>query len=173
MLSLDELTLSLKTEFIDGVTLQGLPPERHSRAFLALHTQLALEIYPELHRLRRNRIGPICEDLPVIPSLYPLYDTRKTDWTRKVSATDEFVLCHGDIGQHNILVDKNTFKIEAIIDWEYAGFFLKDFEIDLWKHQPDERDHGACERLEMRFSKFSDYDPRRHEDEDKQPMSLF
>jgi len=38
--------------------------------------------------------------------------------------TEEFVLCHNDLGQHNIMVDEKNLKVNAILDWEYAGFFL-------------------------------------------------
>ncbi|PTU24276.1 hypothetical protein P175DRAFT_0505954 [Aspergillus ochraceoroseus IBT 24754] len=40
---------------------------------------------------------------------------------RKVSKDHEYVFCHNDLGQHNIIVDPQTLKIRAIIDWEYAG----------------------------------------------------
>jgi len=47
--------------------------------------------------------------------------------------TYEFVLCHNDISQHNIIVDKETHKINAIIDWEYAGFYPKEFDGAFYK----------------------------------------
>jgi len=34
-----------------------------------------------------------------------------------------FVLCHGDLHPGNIIVDPKTMKIEAVIDWEYAGYY--------------------------------------------------
>jgi aminoglycoside phosphotransferase (APT) family kinase protein len=40
----------------------------------------------------------------------------------------EYVLCHNDLSQHNIIVDEETLKINAIIDWEYAGYYPKEFE---------------------------------------------
>jgi aminoglycoside phosphotransferase (APT) family kinase protein len=40
--------------------------------------------------------------------------------------TNEFILCQNDISQQNIIVDKETHKINAIIDWEYAGFYPKE-----------------------------------------------
>lgn len=38
------------------------------------------------------------------------------------SADDEYVFCHNDLSQQNVVVDPKTLKINAIIDWEYAGF---------------------------------------------------
>ncbi|KAJ5106051.1 hypothetical protein NUU61_003398 [Penicillium alfredii] len=54
--------------------------------------------------------------------------SEKDDWLRKVSNNHEYNFCHNDLSQSNILVDPETLKIRAIIDWEYAGFFPKSFE---------------------------------------------
>jgi hypothetical protein len=40
----------------------------------------------------------------------------------------DLVFCHNDLSMDNIIVDEKTFKIKAIIDWEYAGFFTPEFE---------------------------------------------
>ncbi|KAH7359471.1 hypothetical protein B0T11DRAFT_212525, partial [Plectosphaerella cucumerina] len=37
----------------------------------------------------------------------------------------------------NILVDKDTLKVKAIIDWEYAGFYPPFFEREVYtRHGP-------------------------------------
>jgi aminoglycoside phosphotransferase len=41
------------------------------------------------------------------------------------------VLCHGDLAWHNLLVDPKTFQIVCVLDWEYAGFYPKEFR-DYW-----------------------------------------
>ena len=46
---------------------------------------------------------------------------------------EEFVFCHNDLGQHNVIVDPETLKIKAIIDWEFSGFFPHWFEAPLWE----------------------------------------
>ncbi|KAG6860412.1 hypothetical protein C0995_011483 [Termitomyces sp. Mi166 len=46
--------------------------------------------------------------------------------------TPEFVFIHGDLAQHNIIVDEKTHKINAIIDWEYAGYYPPEFEGAFW-----------------------------------------
>ena len=43
------------------------------------------------------------------------------------------MLCHNDLSQYNVLVDEETLKITAIIDWEYAGFYPKEFEGAFYK----------------------------------------
>lgn len=47
----------------------------------------------------------------------------------------DFVFYHGDLSQHNIIVDPQTLKIRAIIDWEYAGYFPEYFEKAFYKRQ--------------------------------------
>jgi hypothetical protein len=51
----------------------------------------------------------------------------------KEAKAPEFVFCHNDLSQHNILVDEDTLQITAILDWEYAGFYPKEFEGAFYK----------------------------------------
>jgi DNA-directed RNA polymerase subunit N (RpoN/RPB10) len=46
---------------------------------------------------------------------------------------EEYVFCHNDLGRHNVLVDPQTLKITAIIDWEYGGFWPEWFEGRFWE----------------------------------------
>lgn len=46
----------------------------------------------------------------------------------RTASSAKYVFCHNDLLQQNVIVDPNTLKIAAIIDWEYAGFFPEDFE---------------------------------------------
>ena len=49
------------------------------------------------------------------------------------AGTHEFILCHNDLSQANVIVDEETHKINAIIDWEYAGFYPKEFDGAFYK----------------------------------------
>ncbi|KAK0750115.1 hypothetical protein B0T18DRAFT_437439 [Schizothecium vesticola] len=41
-----------------------------------------------------------------------------------------------DLGQHNVIVDPDTrLKINAVIDWEYGGFWPELFERPYWKRK--------------------------------------
>lgn len=40
----------------------------------------------------------------------------------------DLVFCHNDLSTHNVIVDPDTLRIKAILDWEYAGFFPAEFE---------------------------------------------
>lgn len=52
----------------------------------------------------------------------------RQEWEMKALETEDLVFCHNDLSTHNIIVDPETLKINAIIDWEYAGFYPKEFE---------------------------------------------
>jgi Ser/Thr protein kinase RdoA (MazF antagonist) len=49
------------------------------------------------------------------------------------SGPDEFVFCHNDLSQQNVIVDPLSLKILAIIDWEYAGFYPEFFDRPFYK----------------------------------------
>lgn len=46
----------------------------------------------------------------------------------KVRESKDLVFCHNDLSAHNVIVDPVTFKVNAIIDWEYAGYYPQEFE---------------------------------------------
>lgn len=46
----------------------------------------------------------------------------------KTRETKDLVFCHNDLSTHNVIVDPATLKVKAVLDWEYAGFFPKEFE---------------------------------------------
>ncbi|KAK4686802.1 hypothetical protein P7C73_g3323, partial [Tremellales sp. Uapishka_1] len=46
---------------------------------------------------------------------------------------EPYVLCHGDLAWHNVLVHPETYKVLAIIDWEFAGFYPPVVEGSFWK----------------------------------------
>lgn len=48
-------------------------------------------------------------------------------------AKGDYVLCHNDLGQHNIIMDPTTLKIKSIIDWEFGGFWPEWFEMAFWE----------------------------------------
>lgn len=52
----------------------------------------------------------------------------KSEWIPQASEGEEFVLCHNDLSQHNAIVDPETLKIRAVVDWEYGGFYPEWFE---------------------------------------------
>ncbi|KAK4686470.1 hypothetical protein P7C73_g3656, partial [Tremellales sp. Uapishka_1] len=73
--------------------------------------------------------------------------------------SEPYVLCHGDLAWHNILVDPNTFKILCIIDWENAGFYPPEVEGSFWREagsyvrkegSPEDPDHVTEQLYRLR-----------------------
>lgn len=54
--------------------------------------------------------------------------TLREQWKMKPRETEDLVFCHNDLSTHNIIVDPETLKVKGVIDWEYAGFYPKEFE---------------------------------------------
>ena len=64
----------------------------------------------------------------IIPPYRVMRHAGNDGWATKISDKKEYVFCHNDLSQHNIIVDPQSLKIRAIIDWEYAGFYPKEFK---------------------------------------------
>ena len=45
----------------------------------------------------------------------------------------DLLFCHNDLSAHNVIVDPDTLKITAIVDWEYAGYFPPEFEAHFYR----------------------------------------
>ncbi|MBE3042105.1 phosphotransferase [Candidatus Bathyarchaeota archaeon] len=45
----------------------------------------------------------------------------------------DLVFCYNDFSAPNVIVDPETLKIAAIIDWEYAGFYPAGFESPFYR----------------------------------------
>ncbi|KAK4233506.1 hypothetical protein C8A03DRAFT_38777 [Achaetomium macrosporum] len=75
-----------------------------------------------LQNLRSTRTGGP-SGLVCPPQRGTVYFPLGTRWASTTSSTPDFVFCHCDLSQSNIIVDPATLKIEGIIDWEYAGYW--------------------------------------------------
>ncbi|KAF5024782.1 hypothetical protein F66182_3160 [Fusarium sp. NRRL 66182] len=117
----DDEAYYLITEFIDGVSMSELPEERKAVVRGELDNCVA-----KLKDLRSCRLGG--PSGIVIPPHRVLQRTTTDVWDLRASTLEEYVFCHNDLSQQNVIVDPNTLKIRAIIDWEYAGFFPARFE---------------------------------------------
>jgi aminoglycoside phosphotransferase len=49
-------------------------------------------------------------------------------WKMKSFESEDLVFCHNDLSTYNVIVDPVTLKVNAIIDWEYSGFYPEQFE---------------------------------------------
>jgi thiamine kinase-like enzyme len=52
-----------------------------------------------------------------------------TDFSRRFI----YVFIHGDLSRSNIIVNPVTYKVVAILDWEYAGYYPKEHEIPYYE----------------------------------------
>ena len=60
----------------------------------------------------------------------------KGPWKTHQLEKAEYVFQHGDLAAHNILMDHQTLKVVALIDWEFAGYFPPGME--RWRDTLDE-----------------------------------
>jgi len=144
--------LHLKTERVPGISLADMAfdtPTKYGAATTHVTTWLESFVLPQLRNLRHHTIGSVDTTLPVIPPSRITYRDKRPNWLRKTSRDADFVFCHNDLGQHNILVDPDTFQITAIVDWEYAGYYPPESEYPLWlKHYREQgNDHLKTEHL--------------------------
>ena len=47
--------------------------------------------------------------------------------------SEELVFCYNDLSTNNVIVNPETLKVNAIIDWGYAGFYPAQFEGKFFK----------------------------------------
>ncbi|EFQ97602.1 hypothetical protein MGYG_00641 [Nannizzia gypsea CBS 118893] len=87
----------------------------------------------DLHALRSSKIGGPTG--LVIPPYRVMQKSFIDNWELQQSDKDEFVFCHNDLSQHNVIVDPNSLKIRAIIDWEYAGFYPAYFDRSFFRRK--------------------------------------
>ncbi|KAF1949140.1 hypothetical protein CC80DRAFT_497724 [Byssothecium circinans] len=83
------------------------------------------EVLPQLSLLRSDTTGL---DGFVLPPPWVLEYDKRTHWATKTSAPREYVFCHGDLMDHNIMVHPETLHVLSIFDWEHAGFFPQAFQ---------------------------------------------
>ncbi|KAJ5808415.1 hypothetical protein N7474_009684 [Penicillium riverlandense] len=112
-------------EYIEGVDMKSLTDDQKKVVEVELHQHLAT-----LRKLKSNTIGG--PSGIVIPPYRVMRYSKHDLLPRRQSESDEFVFCHNDLSQPNIIVDPETLKINAIIDWEYAGFWPEYFEGPFW-----------------------------------------
>ncbi|KAI4858806.1 kinase-like domain-containing protein [Hypoxylon rubiginosum] len=117
----DDEAYYLITEYVEGVGMSELQDKQKEVVRLELEDHLAT-----LRGLTSNQIGGPTGI--VIPPYRVMRRTEEDKWILRVSVTNDYVFCHNDLSQQNVIVDPTTLKIKAIIDWEYAGFYPPFFE---------------------------------------------
>ncbi|KAF4974680.1 hypothetical protein FZEAL_8438 [Fusarium zealandicum] len=117
----DDEAYYLITEYIDCINMSDLSIEDKAIVGEELQRHLA-----KLATLKSSHLGG--PSGIVIPAHRVLQRTETDHWPLRPSEHDEYVFCHDDLSLYNIIFDPHTFKINAIVDWEYAGFYPSRFE---------------------------------------------
>ncbi|KAI4256036.1 MAG: hypothetical protein LQ352_002268 [Teloschistes flavicans] len=124
----------LTYETLKGETLGNiygdLDPEAQQRLGDNVTKFIREVLLLELNRLRSKTMGQL-SGVVFPPPRITGYDQRP-EWQSRTSSTDRYVYCHNDLDTQNFMIDKETLEVEAVIDWEYSGFFPPQMEFPFW-----------------------------------------
>lgn len=115
----------LISEYVDGVSMSDLSGAQKETVTEEIEFHLAT-----LRSLTSKNLGG--PSGIVIPPYRVTHKTKYDTWAVSASELEEYVFCHNDLSQQNIIVDPDTLKINAIVDWEYAGFYPEYFEFPFY-----------------------------------------
>lgn len=87
-------------------------------------------VLPQLQQVKDNVTGLNGFVLPP-PRIVETHP--RPSWKPKTSTEKEYVLCHGDLARHNVMVSPETLEVICIFDWEHAGFFPPELEAPVWR----------------------------------------
>ncbi|KAK4223607.1 kinase-like domain-containing protein [Podospora fimiseda] len=117
----DDGAACLVTEYVEGVGMNELNEDQQQIVTKELEKHLTT-----LKTLKSNTWGG-----PGGFTLPPYRVMKKSNgrlWRMSPRQEQSLVFCHNDLSANNVIVDPDTLKIKAIIDWEYSGFFPPEFE---------------------------------------------
>lgn len=117
----DDDAYYLVTEYVEGVAMSELQEDQKVTVRKELEGHLE-----KLKALKSNQLGG--PSGIVIPPYRVFQHTECDKWHLQTSGQEDYVFCHNDLSQQNVIVNPDTLKINAIIDWEYAGFYPAYFE---------------------------------------------
>ncbi|KAM3436569.1 hypothetical protein NHJ13734_005033 [Beauveria thailandica] len=134
----------LITERLDGIMLHNIQEQGCLRPKAQQHTEeevcktcvdqaysnalaFITDVFlPQLSELTSKERGL---DGFVMPPRWLSVDTQPP-WKRNKAAfrtlprkTAEYIFQHGDLAAHNIMMHRETLQVQAVLDWEYAGFY--------------------------------------------------
>lgn len=113
------------TEHVDGPRMSELQEDQKIVVKAELERHLET-----LRSLKSDTLGGPAGI--VVPPYRVLEHCKTTRWKLKPADAKEYIFCHNDLSQQNVIVDEESLRIKAIIDWEYAGFFPSQFEMPFY-----------------------------------------
>lgn len=112
-------------DFVQGTTLEDLPDDNKPGVIEELEHYIQV-----MHSIKSPTMGGFagtaCLPFRVDYAIGQASPNDVPDFSG--AGGYDFVLCHNDIAQQNVIEDEQTLKIKAIIDWEYAGFYPRQFD---------------------------------------------
>lgn len=140
----DDNAVYLVTELIEGVEMAALEPAQRKTV------ELELEGYVDVLRGLKSSVwgGPsgivsthtsrfsflsLTFSVQVIPPYRIMAKSHRQTWKMKPMESSDLVFCHNDFSAHNVIVDPVSLKVKAVIDWEYAGFYPREFESEFFR----------------------------------------
>ncbi|KAM5441511.1 hypothetical protein MferCBS31731_003582 [Microsporum ferrugineum] len=117
----DDEAVYLVTQYVEGVGMNELEEEKRKVV------EKELELHLESMKKLKSRFwgGP---SSIVVPPYRVMVKSARLQWKMKPLESEALVFCHNDLSTNNVIVDPETLKVRAIIDWEYAGFYPEEFE---------------------------------------------
>ncbi|KAK8174500.1 hypothetical protein BC567DRAFT_209769 [Phyllosticta citribraziliensis] len=136
--------VSIWMDYIDGAMLEDVWPAMTAAQKMDVARQLRA-ILEEMRRQTDRRLynachgGPFADEAAFDAFQLDVYETTPCEVHR-------VVFTHGDLTQLNIIVDKDSYRIRALLDWEYAGWYPEYWEyvkfVDTHPKYKDWRDYA-------------------------------
>ncbi|KAL1893961.1 hypothetical protein Sste5346_006102 [Sporothrix stenoceras] len=143
----DDGAAYLVTEYVEGVGMDELSAEDQRTVAAELEQHLAT-----LQALTSDTWGG--PDGLVLPPYRVMRHCDRRPYRLRPRETADLVFCHNDLQAANVIVNPSTLKINAIIDWEYAGFYPPEFEKPFYQRpgpsvalDGEENDEAALQAL--------------------------
>ncbi|WVQ96722.1 hypothetical protein IAU59_003829 [Kwoniella sp. CBS 9459] len=110
-----------------------------------LHPHIAKQLEGYMKQLHALVSSHLCSftGRPHFPARLLATETYLSHLEYPKDPLNRYVLCHGDIGWQNVMVDPNTGDIKSIIDWEYAGFYPVEVEGEYWRRWGTANPNGS------------------------------
>lgn len=122
----DDEAVYLVMEYVEGVGMNELDEEKRKVV------EKEVELYLKAMKKLRSKFwgGP---SGIVVPPYRVIRRSACPEFKLKPLEEETLVFCHNDLSPNNVIVDPNTLKVNAILDWEYAGFYFEEFEAMFYK----------------------------------------
>jgi serine/threonine protein kinase len=111
-------------EYVEGVSMADL--SENQKEVVAREIEVHLST---MHNIKSNKIGG---PSGIIIPPYRIMGKTEDKMPNPPTEDHQYVFCHMDLSQHNVIVDPKTLKIKAIIDLEYSGFWPEQFDLPFY-----------------------------------------